>query len=105
MYDISDNDSKKYIEEISEKFSPYIPRILVHDKMGGAARVGGLLQSGIDTVNMLQTFAKSIDIKVCQELTDARVKDLVELILSIAVEPFRGISEKGIEGIKEMRDK
>jgi hypothetical protein len=53
MYDISDNDSKKYIEEISEKFSPYIPRILVHDKMGGAARVGGLLQSGIDTVNML----------------------------------------------------
>ncbi len=69
--------------------------------MGAAARA---VQVGVDSVNLLQTFAKSLDIKVYQELTEARVKDMIELALQLSIEPFRGISEKGLDAIKAMKD-
>lgn len=52
MYDQADNESKAYVEEVSEKFSKFVPRVLVHDKLSGAWG-GASSVAGADSINIL----------------------------------------------------
>ena len=95
MYD-ADRDSKQYILEYQEKFSPFIPRLLIHDKSKAAA--------GGETVAAL---AKALDIKLFQEVNlsaeHVPLKELIDAFCLTATEPYRGISDKGLEELRSAK--
>ena len=99
MYD-SDNESRHFIEEINEKLPAGIPKLLVN--------ATSHLRGGQNIIQNMTTgqFANGLNIKEFKDLSqinDAKISELVDTIIMIANEPFRGISDQAIEIIRAQK--
>ena len=99
MYD-SDNESRHFIEEINEKLPAGIPKLLVN--------ATSHLRGGQNIIQNMTTgqFANGLNIKEFKDLSqinDVKISELVDTIIMIANEPFRGISDQAIEIIRAQK--
>ena len=94
LYD-SDQESRPYLEALQEKFSPFIPKLLIYDK---SKQIGG---------DQVSAFAKTLDIKLFKEVSltpeQLPLKELIDTFLLTASEPYRGISDKSLEELRSSK--
>lgn len=81
------------METYHEKFSSFIPRVLVQVRPRLSRHIQGVYEYG-----------SGLGIKICKDIEvpadRSAVKDLISTVLSTAIEPRTGISDQGLEGIK-----
>ena len=99
----STEESRQWIADKDSQILSSIPRIFI------SVKNAAVLRSSIDGQQTTQAFAQSLDAKiwrdiVVQEAPDMpRVKELVDQLLLVAVEPSKGLSAEQIEAIRQTK--